>query len=491
MLLRLKNRKLASKMHQLAEGFCQTYTKGEIRMSKEEAGAGARSVVLRQIGWVSGISIVVGSIFGTGIFVAPAISASASSSYLFIAGLWILGACLCYLGADLYGRLGRIFPEGGGQYVYLKKCLGEPYSVLYGWLSFLIICPTMLAGLALFFSSQVKIYYPELSPVHLKLIAIGFIAMLTVVNCRGIEAAGLLQKVVVVLQLGLVLIPIAVVWCWVGAPSTDGSAGVIGDVPQFSLTKALFAFVAILWSFEGFNTLTFVTDEVKNGYRTIRRLTLAGCWVVFVIYFMVNLTAFRFLTLGELRQTKNVAVSLSELGLGSAGAVVVLLLTMVAILSTVHAALLIGPRITRVLAADGYILKFLKEVHPLYTSPNNALWFQLGLVVLYILSGTFENLISWFIVINWIFYSLVMVGLMRISKQPCCVDGQVMIQNPTLERLKCLVFIIFVFVFILGNVIDNPIPSVVGFLVFVLGLVVSSAVVKARRKNANVFSVSP
>ena len=244
---------------------------------------------LQQIGTLAAISVVVGSIIGTGIFLAPTVVASFTTSISLVVLLWVLGGILCFVGADIYGKLGIIFPNGAGQYVYLRECLGENFSMLYGWLSFLVISPTMIASIALFFGIQLKLLFPGISSLYTKESALVMVAAFTFINCMGIKTAGSVQRIVVSLQILIItLFSISVIiYCHGNTPILQFNE------QTYSLRTGVLAFVAILWSFEGFNSLTFITDEVRDGYRRIRWLTFAGCAVVFLIYLLLKITNYK------------------------------------------------------------------------------------------------------------------------------------------------------------------------------------------------------
>lgn len=440
-----------------------------------------KSIVYKQIGNLSGISIVVGSIIGTGIFIAPSMVAKLSSSILVVGALWLLGALLCIIGADIYGKLGEKYPEGGGQYVYLKKCLGNKYSILYGWFSFLIICPSMIAGMSLYLGSQLQIFYPGITPFHIKLTAIAFVTLLTAINCFGIQVAGGFQKIIVIIQVSVILFLIAVSLIYLNA--VDQSAAVAASTASsggFSMSVALLAVVAILWSFEGFNSLTFVTNEVEQGKKNIRRLIYIGCAVVFVVYFLVNYCVLKFIPYNEILNTPNVAVSLSDLALGAKGKIIVFMLTVIGIITSTHISIIIGPRITKVLADDGFMFEPLKKIHPKFTSPNNALLVQLAFVLLYILIGNFEALITCFVIINWIFYCLVVFSFLKTRK--VSVPGK-LIPFKSSELIESVVFLALVMVIIAGEIYTHYKLSLIGLVIFGVGILVSDYVDKRSRKT--------
>jgi APA family basic amino acid/polyamine antiporter len=112
---------------------------------------------------------------------------------------WIVGGLVCTAGALIYGGLGLLYPQGGGQYIYLRESMGPRYAKFYGWVSMLIICPTMLAGTSLFFTELCQGVVPGIAPVA-KAVAIGLIVLFTLFNTIGLKLAGSVQKILVVVR---------------------------------------------------------------------------------------------------------------------------------------------------------------------------------------------------------------------------------------------------------------------------------------------------
>jgi len=365
------------------------------------------------IGMIPSISIIVGSVLGTGVFFAPSMVAKFSTHIGVVAGLWMLGALLCVIGADIYGRLGQVLPSGGGQYIYLQKGINESTALIYGWLSLFVLCPTMIAGMCLFLGSQATYVFPDASPFLVKILAGGTAAFLTVLNFKGIKAAGKFQSSIVIVQI-LMIIGMAVALFLSNAqPAFEVQSSTVIETSG-TLGAAVLAFAAILWSFEGFNSLTFITDEISDGKKKVRFLLFLGTTVVVVIYIVLNFCAVYFISPSEIAHTSNIAVRLNEIGFGAIGKNLTLILTVVGLVTTGHAAILIGPRITEKLSQDGYLPRVFSRLHRKNTSPNHALALQLALVLLYIGVGSFEALIIGFVVVNWAFYMLVALSLFRI-----------------------------------------------------------------------------
>lgn len=378
--------------------------------------AGANIARVRQIGAATGISIIVGSVVGNGILSAPAIVAGFSTSLMTMSALWLVGALMCMAGACVYGELGRRYPSGGGPYVFLRETLGPGWSAAYGAMSSFVICPSMIAATALLFSAQLKLFAPALNESELKLAAAVLVVFFSFLNTRGINIAGGVQKALVTAHLAL-MVGVVALALWMSRSGSFQFASydwLPAPQPSLSLNQGVLAFVAILWSFEGFNSLSFITNELSSGARLIKRVSVYGCLAVFAIYFLILVSAVALIPAGELSRQTNVLVALANLSMGGAASASVAIVTILGIATVLHTSIIIGPRITKVMIDDGFGPRAMAKLHPESTSPNRAIWLQCAFVLGFLWVGQFNSLISCFIISNWFFYAATVTGYLRV-----------------------------------------------------------------------------
>lgn len=415
----------------------------------------------RKLDPFGGVALVVGSILGSGIFIAPSLIASFSGNLWIFAAIWIVGGLVCTAGALIYGGLGLMYPKGGGQYVYLRESMGPRYSRFYGWVSMLVICPTMLAGTSLFFTELCKSVVPSSAP-YARGIALALLVFFTYLNTLGLRLAGGIQKFLVVLHVALFVgvvalaywfLPNAQLPSWTAAPFT------------FSLSKMILAIAAVLWSFEGFNSITFITNEVEGGERNVRRIALWGCVVVLILYLIFNVVTLANVPSSVLVGQQNAAGYLMSQIFGARAAWIVFGLTVLGVATVLHSSIIIGPRLTAATVADGSVARSLAEKDARTGAPFRALWFQCAMAAFYVMVGHFDALITAFIVLNWLFYGLTAIGYMRVRLRSI----------PSLGRLvadfACVtLFCAMVAVLLLSQLLENTSIALVGFAAFVIGV---------------------
>jgi len=366
------------------------------------------------------LSIVIGSVLGSGIFVAPSLVASFSTSIWVMSLLWLLGGLACAAGAVIYGGLGLKFPQGGGQYIYLRETMGSSFSSFYGWASLLVICPTMLAGTSLYFSYLCQGVSPT-AVTYGKAIAVGLLVLMTILNSYGLRLAGSLQKFLVFLHVALFIGVMGLGYYFLPSQNFSNYTQ-LPQLADFSLrqgivAQALLAFAAILWTFDGFNAITFVTNEIEGGERNIRKIALVGCAIVFVLYLLFNFVVLANIAPEILVHETNAASYLASAVFGQRALWVVFLLTTLGIATVLHSSIIIGPRLMVATLRDSRHFQRLAGSSKNLKVPPSILWLQCLLAIGYVLIGHFTALITAFAVLNWLFYGITAFGFYKVRAE--------------------------------------------------------------------------
>src|SRR5580700_4195467 len=140
----------------------------------------------RELGLFDSISIVVGIVIGSSIFLVPNLIARAIGSPAWILAVWTVTGVLSLFGALAFAELGAMLPATGGQYVYLRESWGPLPAFLCGWSHFLIGQSAGIAYLSVSFAIYLS-YFVPLGPWLAKTTALAVMALLTAVNYRGVR----------------------------------------------------------------------------------------------------------------------------------------------------------------------------------------------------------------------------------------------------------------------------------------------------------------
>jgi APA family basic amino acid/polyamine antiporter len=335
--------------------------------------------------------LVVGSIVGAGIFlVSPFVAQDVRSPAAFL-GVWLLGGAVALSGAVANGELGGMFPRSGGEYVYLREAYGPAFGFLSGWTSFWIAFPGSIAALAAGFGGTVAAMLHLANPRAAVAIGLASIVALTLLNALGLRAgkwaqnglsAAKLAAFAVLLALGLLV-------------ARTGAGGlspffVPGDRPG----GVAVALIPVMFAYSGWNAATYVTGEMRDPTRGLGRALAIGTGLCVALYVAVNVVYLRAMPLDDLaRVTDPAHAAAVRLGGDSAAAVLSPLIA-VCVLSSLHATILVGPRIYKAMADDGVFLPPLARVHPGTGAPVLALAAQGVISSLQLISGSFDQLLT-------------------------------------------------------------------------------------------------
>src|SRR5580704_3288836 len=128
--------------------------------------------LLRGLSLTDSVMLMVGGIIGSGIFLTAREIATAVHRPLFFLGVWLAGGLISLLACFAFAEMGAMYPEAGGQYVYLREAFGEFPAFLYGWLVFAVIQSGSIAALAVGFADYLGAYFPVVA-AHAGMVRIG------------------------------------------------------------------------------------------------------------------------------------------------------------------------------------------------------------------------------------------------------------------------------------------------------------------------------
>ena len=348
--------------------------------------------LLRQIGFFSATALVISNMIGTGIFATTGFMAGDLGSARLILACWTVGAFFALAGALSYSELGINFPSSGGEYVYLTHAFGPEWGFMTGWVSFFAGFSAPIAAAALAFSDYLGHFFPAFKQSSAtfvigsgalslrlgagQLTASGLIAVFTLLNCFGIGRIAKLQTLLTSTKLlvvsGFVILGFA-------AGAGDWSHFSTNAVRTSTVSLPTQFIVSLLWvmvGYSGWNAATYVAEEVRRPERTLPAAIAAGTLIVAALYFALNMV---FIYATPLEQMKGVlaigdlsADNLFGRGIGGTFAALMAL----AIVSTVNAMVIVGPRVYYAMARNKAFFPAAAKVDPRWHTPVNAILSQ-------------------------------------------------------------------------------------------------------------------
>ena len=377
------------------------------------------------------MAMVVGHIIGTGVFLVPSAMTRATGSVGLVFLVWIVGGILSLFGALTIAEVGAAMPQAGGAYVYLSRGIGPVWGFLFGWMNNLVGKPSSIATISAGFLIFLSFFIPGLrTPIftlHLTVpltshssefaftwaqpVAAAAIAFMSFVNYLGVRLAGRLQVVLTALKICAILAVVILGFVFAGKrPPSEHPL----FPPAFNvslLTGFLTAMVGALWAYDGWMDLTFAGSEIIEPQKNIPRALVGGTVTVGVIYLLANAGYFRVLPMEAVAAAQNVASETVRVFAGARAAAWITAAMVLSAFTTLNSSVLTGSRVPFAMARDGLFFQVANGIHSRYRTPAGAIVFQSVIACLMVLTGKFEELFTFFIFAQWIFYALTVASI--------------------------------------------------------------------------------
>lgn len=411
------------------------------------------------------IMVAIGSCIGSGIFVTPSQIAGLIPSSGLIILVWALGGLIALTGALTFGELGSLFPKAGGIYVFLKEAYGGWLGFLYGWAYLVIITSGSIAVLSLAFAHYLSFFIPMDNSWKL-ITGIITISVLTTINVFRAKFGEIFSNVFT----GLKILGITLVICFgfvFGDSSLSFSTINLPPVSNAGLSAFGVALTGVLFSYGGWQHASFLAGETKNPSRNVPIAMITGAGVVTLIYLLVNISYMLLLPVEKITTSDKVAAEAISTVLPFGGMLVAGLIA-VSTFGTIGIYTLSAPRIYYAMASDGLFFKGIAKVHPRFRTPVNAIIVQsVWSVVLLLFWGTLENLITYTVSVEWIFFTLAAAGIFIFRKKLKNADRPYKTFG---YPFSPLIFILINTWFVINIMINKPLHMAIGAGFLALGV---------------------
>lgn len=352
--------------------------------------------------------LVMGGIVGSGIFINSYVVAKLVHTPAMILGAWLAGGLLALVGAFIYAELSNRMPKVGGQYAYIREAYDPLLGFLYGWVSILVINAGGTAAVAVTFGK----YFREFSrgTVPENVAAVSVVAALTAINCMGVRAGSGVQSFFMVLRiLAVVMIVCCGAWFLLRSPAAPHpNWNPLLDRPiSFDLLSVFgAALIPVIFAYGGWQTSNYIASEIREPRRNLPKALVLGVIGIIVLYVSVNIIYVQVLTPVGLAATTIPASAVMHAALGDFGATLVAIMIAISTLGFLSSAMLTYPRITFAMAQDGVFPAAFARLGSNSRAPVAAIMLQGAITITAALLGTFEQILNYVVVMDWLFFGL-------------------------------------------------------------------------------------
>jgi len=427
----------------------------------------------RRLGMFDATMLVMGGIIGSGIFVTPAEVARHVETPLLIVGVWLLGGAIALAASFVYAELAARRPAVGGQYAYLRDAFGPLPAFLYGWSLLLVIQSGGMAAVAItfarYFGDVLHIGLPESA------VAVAVLAVLTVINCLGVKSGSNVQSLLMLLKIGAIAALVLLGWWFAPALPAAAPHRAAASLPMIAAVGA--AMTPVMFSYGGWQTSSFVAGEMRDPQRDLARGLLLGVMGVVILYTSVAFVCVHVLGSQGLGASKTPASDVMRLALGEGGATFIALGIAISALGFLSQGMLTAPRVYFAMAEDGVFFRGVAKVSKRTLVPFVAIALQGAAAAIIAVSGTFGQILSYVVSVDFIFFGLTGAALFVFRRRDPKQPGFQAPGHPFTTGL----FVAACFLVVIATVWNNLVNSLIGYAILLAGV---PAFLYWRRTNA-------
>jgi len=361
-------------------------------------------------GLATAVAILVSNMIGTGVFTSLGFQVLDLSSGFALLTLWAVGGLLALAGALCYAELGAMYPESGGEYVYLTRAWSPRLGFIGGFVSMTagFAAPIAIAGIAF------GRYAAQVAPVPPLLATTVLLTLVALVHWTGVSRARVFQVTTTSITVG-VIIAFIVTGLAVGPVepiSFAPSAAALDEIlsPPFAISL-----IYVVFAYTGWNAIGYVAGEIRDPQRVIPRAVVGGVLLVALLYLLLHWVFLRTVSLSALRGTVEVGALSGTSILGPIGGRVMSGVIALVLVATISGFLMAGSRVTQAVGAGSPGLGWL-AARAADGVPRRAIAAQLALVAFLILTASFEQVLAYAGIVLNLMNLLAVAGLMRLRR---------------------------------------------------------------------------
>ncbi|MFO6495080.1 MULTISPECIES: APC family permease [Bacillus] len=366
----------------------------------------------KEIGLLFALSLVIGTIIGSGVFMKPGSVLSYSGNAQIALFAWLLGGILTLAGGLTIAEIGTQIPKTGGLYTYLEEIYGEFWGFLCGWVQIIIYGPAIIGALGLYFGSLVANLF-SWDKSWAALIGIISVAFLCIINIIGTKYGGAVQTITTVGKL-IPIVCIVVFGLW------QGDEHIFSEVKSFGGENFGAAVLATLFAYDGWILLAALGGEMKNPEKVLPKAMTGGILIVTACYLFINLALLHILPAEQIVALgENATSTAASMLFGPLGGKLISIGIIVSIFGCLNGKVLSFPRVIFAMAEKKQLpfSRWISHVHPTFHTPWIAVTVQIMIAVVLMMISNPEKLSEVSIFMIYIFYVMAFFAVFILRKK--------------------------------------------------------------------------
>ena len=407
-----------------------------------------------KIGLGSAVLLIIGNVIGAGTFTTTGIMLGRIGDPCLVLLLWAVAGGVMLLGAACYGALARHMPESGGEYLFLSRIFHPALGCLAGWISLLVGFSAPIAVCA-YAAGEYLSHWGIGDGVTPRVVGSCLIVLVTLLHSLGTRHGLRVQNLMIAIKLLLIVAFIVLI---VGEVSADRLSWPVGvDVHPDNLA---IGFIWAFFAYSGWNSVIYIADEVKDSGKNLMGATMIGALLIMLIYLLLNFSILGQRHVHTIEGRVDYMLLVAEQSASNWAVVVAAVVVNLALLSSLSALIMLGPRVYAKMASDGFMPRFLASREGRY---HKAIGFQGVIALLILWLGTYEHMLTSIGYMLGICCVLTVAGLVKLKLN----DRGIAIP---LWPFGPLIFISCVTCCVIYHIYHHPLYSLVGVVLVTPGL---------------------
>jgi APA family basic amino acid/polyamine antiporter len=358
------------------------------------------------------IMLVIANMIGTGVFTSLGYQVGPLPSGFVILMLWLVGGVVALSGAFTYAEIATTLKKSGGEYLYLARIFHPALGFLSGWMSAVVGFAGAISAVAI----AIGAYATEAVGISTELIAIAAIVLVSVIHWFGVKTGGIAQTILTTIKLSLIAFFCIAPFFFSSSETEVNFLPQPGDWNLILSSGFATSLVFVVYAYTGWNASAYIAGNLENPKRNLPLSLVAGTLLVVIIYLLLNAMFMYSASFAELNGQNDIGNVVAFKLFGAKAGFIFAGIFSVALLSTLSAMTIAGPRVTEAMGEDYGLLKSFTKKNK-YEMPYLAILAQGAWAIFLVLVSSFKEIIQYISVSLSIFSMITVIGIFWLRKQ--------------------------------------------------------------------------